>query len=99
MTRKGIQQRKISTITQTHYMGPCNRTSPECTKHSAITTPSTEPKRARRNAKIRGRTSPMRNYTRIMEPIHCELLLYKEERQKITPRPRLPTHQQMDEEK
>jgi hypothetical protein len=62
-------------------------------------TPSVESHGTRRYVKVRERTSPTRNHTRIMEPICCKLLFYKEERQKITPCPRLLTHQQMDEEK
>jgi hypothetical protein len=62
-------------------------------------TPPLEPKRTGRNAKVRRKTSPTRNHTRIMEPICGKLLLYKKERWKITPRPRLPTYQQMDKEK
>jgi hypothetical protein len=96
---KSIQRRKIPTIAQTHYMGPRNRTPPERARHSAITPPSTESKGARRNAKVRRRTSLTRNYMRIVKPICCKLPLYKEERWKITSHPRLPTHQQMDEEK
>jgi hypothetical protein len=62
-------------------------------------TPSIESNETRRDAKVHERTSPMRNHTRIMEPICCKLLFHKEEGRKITPHPGLPTHQQMDEEK
>jgi hypothetical protein len=85
--------------TQTYHMGPRNRTLSECTRHSAITTPSIEPKGTRGDAKVCRRTPLMRNHTRIMEPIRCKFLLYKEERREIVPRPRLSTYQQMDKEK
>jgi hypothetical protein len=80
-------------------MGPHDRTPPECARHSAITTPSIEPKRMRGDAKVCRRTPLTRNHTRIMEPICCKFLLYKEERREIAPCPRLSTYQQMDEEK
>jgi hypothetical protein len=79
-------------------MGPRDRTPPEHTRHSAITTPPVEPKRTRRDAKVCRRTPSTRNYMRIMEPVFCKLLLYKEERRKIVSHPRLSTYQQMDEE-
>jgi hypothetical protein len=79
-------------------MGPCDRTPPEHARHFAITTPSTEPKRTRRDAKVCRGTPSTRNYTRIVEPVHCKLLLYKEEGREIAPHPRLLTYQQMDEE-
>jgi hypothetical protein len=84
---------------QTYYMGPHNRTPPECPGHSASMTPPTESTGMRRNAKVHRRTSSTRNHMRIMKPIHCELLFHKKERWKIMPHPRLSTHQQMDEEK
>jgi hypothetical protein len=77
-------------------MGSCNRTPPKFTRHPAITTPSAKPERARRNVKICGRASLMRNHTGIMEPIRCKFLLHKKERWKTMSCPRLPTNQQMD---
>jgi hypothetical protein len=62
-------------------------------------TPPIESKGARRNAEVHRRASPMRDHMRIMEPVCCKFLLYKEERWKIMSCPRLPTHQQMDKEK
>jgi hypothetical protein len=96
-TWKGLQRRKIPTTTQTYYMGPRDRTPPKRTRHFAITTPSTEPKRTRGDAKVCRRTPSTRNYTRIMEPVHCKLL-YKEEGQETMPHPGLSTYQQMDKE-
>jgi hypothetical protein len=79
-------------------MGPRDRTPPKRARYFAITTPSVEPKRTRRDAKVCRRTSSTRNYMRIMEPVCCKLLLYKEEGWEIAPRLRLLTYQQMDKE-
>jgi hypothetical protein len=62
-------------------------------------TPSAKPYGTGRDAKICGRTPLTRNHPRIVEPIRRKLLLYQKEGWKITSCPRLPTHQQMDEEK
>jgi hypothetical protein len=62
-------------------------------------TPPAESNETRRNAKVCGRTSLTRNHPRVMESIRHELLFHQEERWKTTPRPRLSTYQQMDEEK
>jgi hypothetical protein len=86
-------------IAKTHYMRPRDRTSPKRPRYLASTTTPAKPNRTRRNAKVRGRTSPTRNHPRVMESIRRELLLYQKERWKIMPGPRLLTHQQMDKEK
>jgi hypothetical protein len=61
-------------------------------------TPSAKPMRTRGNAKIHGRTSSLRNHSRIMEPIHSKLLLHQKERWKTASGVRLLSNQQMDEE-
>jgi hypothetical protein len=80
-------------------MGPHYRTPPECSNHPRCATPPAKPNGTRRNAEISGRTPPKRDYLRIMESIHCKLLLHQEKGWEVTPHSRLPTYQQMDKEK
>jgi hypothetical protein len=90
---ESVQQRKVPTITQTHHMGPRDRTPPEHARYFASTTPSVESDGTKRNAEVCRRTSSMRNHSRIMEPIRCKLLFHKKERWKVMPHPRLLAYQ------
>jgi hypothetical protein len=80
-------------------MGPHYRTPPKCSDCPPCATPPAKPNGTRRNAEICGRTPLKRDYPRVMESIRCKLLLHQEKGWKIMPRSRLPTYQQMDEEK
>jgi hypothetical protein len=79
--------------TETYGVGPHYRTPSECPKHSSRMTSPVELHRTRRDAKVYRRTPPTRDHLRIMESICHKFLLYQEKGQKITPCPRLLTHQ------
>jgi hypothetical protein len=80
-------------IARTYHMGSCYRTTPEQANNAPSQTPSTEPNGTSRDAEIHKRTPLKRNYSRIVEPLCCELLLYQKERWKTTTSSRLLSHQ------
>jgi hypothetical protein len=80
-------------------MGSHHRTPPQCTCNPSYATSPIEQDGTRRDAKIHRGAPSKRDHLRILEPIHCKLLFHQKERQKTMTSPRLPTYQQMDEEK
>src|SRR6266478_731194 len=61
--------------------------------------PTSQSKRNPRSSQFHPRTLKKRNHTRVMEPLHRQLLLCQKERQKTLTSTRLSPHQQMDETK
>src|SRR6266403_269982 len=67
--------------------------------HNARTPLTPQSERNPRSSQLRPRTFEKRYHTGILEPLRCQLLLRQEEGQKAQTSTRLPTHQQMDQEK
>ncbi len=84
---------------EAYHLEPCHRTTARSPVYNAGMPPTPQPKGNPRGSQLRPRTFKKRYHTRILEPIHSQLLLCQKERWKAQTSTGLLTHQQVDQTK
>ncbi len=98
-TWKGIQWGRIAEIALAYYLGPHYQIAPRSSHLIFRMTPSPNSKRNCWSTKVRSQAFKEGDNLRILEPLYHKLLFCQKERWKASTHPRLPPHQQVDQEK
>ena len=97
--RTSIWRSRIKKVPTTKVMGPCYQAKGRSPYHPHQSKYPTIPNWTRGTSEVHQRTSPTQDYLTIKKPICSSFLFHQKEEWKATPRPRLLTHQWMDNQK